>query len=143
MWNLESISIPLGSKNFQGFRDPNQDLYYSAERVALYGILDFGFVNRNDTQRISLADNNITTSILLDSIIVTAPGTTGDELQVRLYRDGQQIAKQKFTNNQMPLDHPFTVITPDVEVEVEPRYDSNVYMYFRPVHIIFRAVPNP
>lgn len=140
MWNLTPTNIALGDKNFEGFID-NNGKHYFAERIPIYGILDFGFVQSNTNKLISLAANNITSPIILESIIATAPGQAGDQVEVHLYRNGQPLAFQIFGNDEIPLDHPCTVLTPDIEVEVKPKYDCTIFMYFKPVHLLFRAIP--
>ncbi len=141
MYELETVSILLGDKEFTGYKNTETNQYYFAERVAQFGVLDFGYVQAGQSQKIRLADF-ISSPILVDSIVVTSPGTTGDEVQFKIYRNGQQIAHQKFSNNDMPFNHPSLILTPDLEVEVIPKYSSAVFIYCKPVNIIFRATPN-
>lgn len=143
MWNLEQTVATLNNQEFLAFKDVDTNLHYFGERVPVYGILDFGFINADNTETINLANNGITVSVILDSICVTAPGTTGDEVAVDLIRDRSVIATQVFKNNQMPFDHPTIILTPDLTIRVKPKYDCAVYMYVKPVHVLFRAVPNP
>ena len=142
MFGLEKLSVLLGNASFTAFKNTLTNEYLFAERVKQLGVLDFGFVQANQTSRISLAANQITSLVCVESIIVTAPGTTGDEVTVKVFRNGQQIAYQRFSNNDMPLKHPPLVLTPDLEVEVQPKYDSAVFIYVSPVDLIFRATPS-
>lgn len=142
MWNLEKISVNLGENEFLAFKDTNTNQHYFGERIPVYGILDFGFLQASATATISLANNGITVPVILDSLAVTAPGTTGDEVTVDLIRDRAIIATQVFKNDEMPFSHPTIVLTPDLTVRVQPRYDCAVYMYVKPVHILFRATPS-
>lgn len=141
MYELESVSILLGEKEFAGYKNTEINQYYFAERVAQFGVLDFGYIEAGQSKKISLAANNISSPILVDSIVVTAPGTTGDEVEFKIYRNGQPIAHQKFSNIEMPLNHPSLILTPDLEIEVIPKYDSAVFIYVKPVDILFRATP--
>ena len=140
MYKLENVSILLGDKEFTGYKNIETNQHYFGERIAQFGILDFGYINGGQSKKIRLADF-ISSPILVDSIVVTAPGTTGDEVKFSIYRQGQQIAHQRFSNNDMPLDHPSLILTPDLEVEVIPKYNSAVFIYCKPVDIIFRATP--
>ncbi len=140
MYELENVSILLGDKEFVGYKNTETDRHYFAERVAQFGILDFGYIQAGQSKKIRL-ENFISSPVLIDSIIVTAPGTTGDEVKFNIYRNGQQIAYQRFSNNDMPFNHPSLILTPDLEVEVIPKYSSAVFIYCKPVDILFRATP--
>ncbi len=142
MYQLEKVPILLGELDFEGYKNTETNKHYFAERVAQVGILDFGYIEANQTKKISLSANNIVAPVLVDSIVVTAPGTTGDEVELKVYRNGQQIAFQRFSNGQMPMDHPTLILTPDLEVEVIPKYNSAVFIYVKPVNILFRATPS-
>ena len=140
MYELETVSILLGDREFVGYRNIETNQHYLAERVAQFGVLDFGYVQAGQSKKIRLSDF-ISSPILVDSIVATNPKTTGDEIQFKIYRQGQQIAHQKFSNNDMPFNHPSLILTPDLEVEVIPKYNSAVFIYCKPVDIIFRATP--
>ncbi len=141
MYQLETVSILLGDKEFVGYKNIETDRYYFAERVAQFGVLDFGYIQAGQSKKIQLS-SFISSPILVDSIVATNPKTTGDEVQFKIYRQGQQIGHQKFSNNDMPFNHPSLILTPDLEVEVKPKYSSAVFIYCKPVDIIFRATPN-
>ena len=141
MYQLENVSILLGDREFTGYKNTETNQHYFAERVAQFNVLDFGYINGGQSKKIRL-ENFISSPVLIDSIIVTAPGTTGDEVKFNIYRNGQQIAYQRFSNNDMPFAHPSLILTPDLEVEVIPKYSSAVFIYCKPVDIIFRATPN-
>ncbi len=140
MYELIKVPILLGDKEFLGYRNIETNQHYFAERVAQFGILDFGYIQAGQSKKIRL-ENFISSPVLIDSIIVTAPGTTGDEVKFNIYRNGQQIAYQRFSNNDMPFNHPSLILTPDLEVEVIPKYSSAVFIYCKPVDILFRATP--
>lgn len=141
MWSLNEASIALGNLNFEGFIDGNNN-YYFAERTLTYGILDFGVVGANQTRKISLTVNNITAPVIVESIVANVPGSVNDEVKVTLFRGAEQIAYQLFNKEEMPYKHPPLILTPDLSVEVQPTKEASIFIYVRPVHILFRAIPS-
>ena len=124
----------------------NTDRHYFAQRIAVRGELNFGLVTKNQPVEINLADNNINTPIIIDSIVAMAGNTTADEIVFVLYRqiNGQKVrvGVQRYSNSQMPTDFPDGIIYPDMTLEVYPtRSDASIIVYCKPVKVAFRATP--
>ncbi|MGD1920403.1 MAG: hypothetical protein ACFCAD_16890 [Pleurocapsa sp.] len=116
--------------------------------MAVRGELAFGLVPKNQETKISLADNNINTPIIIDSIVAMAGNTTRDEIIFTLYKvvNGQdvRVGVRRYSISQMPTDFPVGIIYPDMFVGVYPtRADSTIMVYCKPVIKAFTAVPNP
>ncbi len=146
MFNLQDDYVLLDNKEVAVLQETNSNKFYFAERIAVRGELKFGVVPKNGEVRISLADNNINTPIIIDSIVAFSDESTSDEIVFNLYRsvDGVEtlIGTQRYSNTEMPIDFPDGVIYPDMVVGVSPKVDSTIVVYCKPVKVIFQAEPS-
>ena len=147
---LELVDSPvvLDGNDFDAVKDTETGMHYFSARIRVDGILDFGLVPRDTEVRISLADNDIKTSIIIDRVVAFTEGAASDEIRFIVYKnvDGTliEIGTQRFSNGQMPLDYPDGIIHPDMVLGVKPtRSDATIVVYVKPVKVLFRAVPNP
>ena len=147
-FNYIQTEVELDGKKFAAGQETNTGLHYFNERITSVGILNFGFVRQNDEAQISLADNGITSPILIDSIHAFSPENISDEIYFYLYTtyNGQKIklGTQKYTNDEMPVNYSTNIVFPDMVIGVKPtRANSTIILYAKPVNQLFEAVPNP
>lgn len=146
-FELEDSPVVLDGKEFAAFVETNTGKHYFAERIAVDGILNYGFVRKNEEVLISLADNNINTPLIVDRIVAFAENTTADEIYFTLYesRGGtlHKVATQRFLPSEMPLDYPDGIIMPNHILGVKPsRSNATILVYVKPVKVLFEAVPS-
>lgn len=147
-FQLEGADAVLDERSYDVQKEINTDKHYFGERVPNVGILNFGYVRKDEERQISLSANGINSPITIDSIIAFAPTNTSDEIFFYLYTtyNGQivKLGTQKFTNSDMPIKYPTNVIFPDMVIGVKPtKADTTIVLYAKPVNILFDAVPNP
>ena len=104
-FGLEDNAVVLDGSDFDAVREVNTGKNYFAERVAVKGILNYGYVAKNNEVRIDLAANGINAPIIIDSIVGFAQNSTADEIYFYLYRkSGRALTKigtQRFSNGEM------------------------------------------
>jgi len=144
-FGLQPIPLLYGDTNFQAYLNSATDRAYFADRVAEYGILEFGAINANQTKRLDLGAKGLTSPIILRSLYAFSSVTTNDEIrEFIIYRKDAngnltQFATQFFSNNEMPYQFPNGgILFPFNVIEVKPRYDTeNILAYVQPVNILF------
>lgn len=147
-FGLESSYAVLDGNDFSTQKEVNSNKHFFSERTKVVGILNFGYVPKNEERKINLAANGITSPIIIDSLIAFAQTSTQDEIFFYLYSNftGQEIklGTQRYSNSEMPIEYPDGVIFPDMTIGVKPtKADTTVVVYAKPVEILFEAVPNP
>ena len=144
MSGLTKVSETYGNNNYVAFEDSNTQQRYLAERIETYGLIQFGSMSQNQTKSIDLQAQGLTCLVSIKSVYVFSGSTTNDEIRFRIYqKDGSgnlnQIASQRFTNNDMPYQFPEgAILSPDQVIEVQPRYNvDNIIIYVKPVDVLF------
>ena len=146
-FELRDTSVVLDGNDFDAVAEVNTGKHYFAERVNVVGILNFGKVSEGKEEQISLADNDINSPIIIDSIIAIPDDNIRDEILFTLYRNTEKnlqiIGTHRFFNRDMPLDYPDGIVYPDMILGVKPlRSDAIIIVYVKPVKILFEAVSN-
>ena len=144
MTGLNKISETYGSNNYVAFEDSQTQQRYLAERIKAYGLLQFGAMSNGEKKSIDLQAQGLISPITIKSVYVFSGSTTNDEIKFRIFEKQpsgnlNQIASQRFTNNEMPYQFPDgAILSPNQVIEVEPRYDvDNIIIYCQPVDILF------
>ena len=152
-FNLESGYVLLDGNEFETLKETSTGRHYFAERIAVRGEINFGLVKKDEEKIVMLSVAQINTPIIIDSIVAFDTDGTSDELMFNLYRenvdtgDGQRrrvlVGKQRYSNNQMPVDFPDGIIYPDMTLGCIPmKADSTVVIYCKPVKVAFQINAN-
>ena len=145
VYGLQPISLSYGDTDFQAYLNTVTLQGYFAGRVPEYGILEFGSIAANQSKRLDLGANNLTSPIILRSLYVFTSSTTGDEIkEFIIYQKDEngnltRIAKQRFNNKEIPYQFPDgAILFPFNVIEVTPKYKTdNIIAYVQPVNVLF------
>ena len=142
---IETHSVVLDGNDFDAVKNTATGQHYFAERVPVLGILKFGFVTQNIEKKMSLADNFVSSPLIIDSIVAITPDGTSDELKINLYRNignGDVLeGSMRFSNEQVPVEFPDGIIDPNMTIGViAKRGNADVTIYVKPVRVLFTAV---
>lgn len=146
-FKLDDSPVVLDGNSFDGLKESEGNLHYFAARIDVDGILNFGLVPKGTEVRISLAENDINCSLIVDRIVSLTSSHSTDEIDFILYRNVDdnlvKLGTERFKKAEMPLNYPDGIITPDMVLGVKPlKADATVVIYVKPVKILFEAVPN-
>lgn len=143
MFQLQPTNQAYQGKNYKLLKD-SQDSHYLAERIANIGVLDFGTVTASQKKRIDLAAKGMLSPVIILSVYAFSGDTANDEIRFNLYRKDSagvldKVAYQKYDSNKMPYRFPHgAVLTPDLVIEVEPRYNVDALLiYTQPCNVVF------
>ncbi len=144
-FGLQPIALPYGNTDFQAYLNTANNQAYFADRIAEYGVLEFGALAANQTKKLDLGAKGLTSPIILRSLYVFSSSTTNDEIkEFVIYRKNangnlSRFATQRFSNNEMPYQFPNGgILFPFNVIEVKPRYNTeNILAYVQPVNILF------
>ena len=145
-FGLEDNYVVLDGNEFATQKNTNTEKHYFESRVEVKGILNFGFVDKGEEKVIDLGDSEVTSPIIIDSIVALTDSGTADEVEFNLYTAANDqrilIGKQRFSNNQMPVEFPDGIIFPDMALGVVPkRSGAQIMVYVKPVKVLFMAYP--
>ena len=155
-FNLESGYVLLDGNEFETLKETTTGRHYFAERIAVKGEINFGVVKKEEEKIINPSREGVETAIIIDSIVAFSAGSTSDEIMFNLYRETYNdndtepafrtlIGKQRYSNNQMPVDFPDGIVYPGMAIGVQPvKADSTVIIYCKPVKVAFQiSLPAP
>lgn len=145
-YKLEQDYVLLDGNEFATSKNTETNRHYFDERIANKGILNFGLVRVGEEQIIDLQAEGINSPVIIDSVVAFSSTTEADEIYFNLYfiDDGKLIrsGRQRYSNAQMPVEFPDGIIKPGTLLGVAPRRaDTAIYVYTKPVQIIYEAVP--
>ena len=135
--------IAYGEANTAAFK--NEELYYQAARIANRGILDFGILPKNQRAGISLAANNVKSTIIVKSLHCVSANKTDDSLTLEVWQGEDysqvvnRIALQYYHKSEMPKAYPELILFPDNTVFVTPSQECRVLVYCEPVNVLFHG----
>lgn len=112
--------------------------YVVGDRVSSYGIINLGYLSARQKKRFKPIDYGINSDILLRSLYAFTTAPTAEEVTIRLFLDNTEFLEQKISDSEMPYTFPpGAIVNPNLELEVEPRYNTaQIVIYWQPVHVI-------